>query len=63
MTERREPHGSVPFSEAACLAMRAKCDSWTSAQAARLDTTPDVILEAIRERVWLPEQIEQVTSR
>ena len=41
----------------------AKANEWTAAQAARLDTTPEVIPEAIRERAWLPEQIEVARSK
>ena len=40
----------------------AKADESTEGQAARLDTTPEEILEAVR-RGWLPEQIEGVTSK
>ncbi len=47
----------------ALLRYRKIAERWTEGQAARLDTTPDEILAAIRERVWLPEQIEAVTSR
>ena len=35
----------------------------TDRQAWRLNTTPAVILEAIREHAWLPEQIEGVSSQ
>ena len=40
----------------------AKSQAWTEGQAARLDTTPEEILEAVR-RGWLPEQIEAVSSK
>ncbi len=40
----------------------AKAERWTAAQAARLDTLPEAILETVL-RGWLPEQIEAVTSR
>ncbi len=33
------------------------------ADRARLRTAPEVILEAVRERAWLPEQIEGVSSK
>ena len=49
--------------EAARKAEVAKANEWTAAQAARLDTSPGVIVEAIRERYWLPPQIEEVTNR
>ncbi len=39
-----------------------KAERWTAAQAARLQTTPEVILEIVRHG-WLPEQIEVVSSR
>ena len=32
-----------------------KAERWTDRQAWRLNTTPEVILEAVRERAWLPE--------
>ena len=38
----------------------AKANAWTEGQAARLDTSPEVILEAVRRGPWLPEQIEGV---
>ncbi len=38
-------------------------EGWTIGQAARLDTTPEAILEAIRRGPWLPEQLEQVRSK
>jgi hypothetical protein len=44
------------------LRQSAVANEWTEGQATRLDTTPEVILEAIR-RGWFPEQIEAVTSR
>ena len=37
-------------------------DAWTRGQAARLQTSPAVILDAIK-RGWLPENIQEVTSR
>ena len=37
-------------------------ERWTLAQAARLQTSPAVILDAVRWG-WLPEQIEGVTSK
>ena len=37
-------------------------DAWTLAQAARLDTSPAMVLDAIK-RGWLPEQIKGVTSK
>ena len=37
-------------------------DAWVAGQAARLQTTPAMILDAVR-RGWLPEQIEGVTSK
>ena len=40
----------------------AKAERWTAGQAARLQTTPEAILEAIR-RGWLPEQVEGVSSK
>ncbi len=40
-----------------------KARRWTINQAARLDTSPEVILEAIRRGPWLPEQIEGVESK
>jgi hypothetical protein len=36
---------------------------WTAHQAARLGITENEILEAIRERGWLPEQFGNVKSR
>ncbi len=40
-----------------------KARRWTINQAARLQTTPEAILEAIRRGPWLPEQLEQVRSK
>ena len=40
-----------------------KANEWTAGQAARLQTTPAVILAAILRGPWLPEQIEVVTSK
>ncbi len=49
--------------EALRTAAVEKGERWTAGQAARLDTSPEVILEAIRRGPWLPEQIEQVRSK
>ncbi len=51
------------YDETARLAAIAKAERWTDWQAWRLNTTPEVILEAVRERAWLPEQIEGVSSK
>lgn len=40
----------------------AKANEWTAAQAARLNTSPEEILAAVR-RGWLPENIEAVDSK
>ena len=40
----------------------ARAERWTAGQTARLNTTPEVILEIVR-RGWLPEQIEGVSSK
>lgn len=53
----------ILFDHRARVAAVEKAEAWTAAQAARLQTNCDFILEAIRERCWLPEQIEKVTSR
>ncbi len=39
--------------EAARTAAVAMAERWTDRQAWRLNTTPEVILEAVRERAWL----------
>ncbi len=44
------------------VAVVAKDKAWTENQAARLDVTPDEIMEAVRLG-WLPEQIEGVSSK
>ena len=44
------------------LAAVDKAERWTEGQAARLDTTPEEILEAVRCG-WLPVQIEGVSSK
>ena len=41
---------------------RRNARRWTAGQAARLDTTPEEILEAVRCG-WLPVQIEGVSSK
>jgi hypothetical protein len=46
----------------ALLRYRKIAECWTAGQAARLQTTPEEILEAVR-RGWLPEQIEGVSSK
>jgi len=53
----------LPFDNEARERAVAKAERWTRNQAERLDTTTDVILAAIRERCWLPEQIAAVSSR
>ena len=50
------------FFETARLAAVAKADRWTAGQAVRLDTTPEVILDAVR-RGWLPDDIEATRSK
>lgn len=55
--------GHMPYSECARTAAVARAKKWTRSQAERLGTSPEVILDAIRERAWLPEQIEEVTRR
>ena len=50
------------YNEDARLAAVARAERWTARQAARLDTSPETILEAIR-RAWLPEDIEGVSSK
>ena len=55
--------GEILYDEVARVESRRKAEHWLVRQAARLDTTPQVILKAIRERAWLPEQIVKVTSR
>ena len=42
--------GHMLFNEAMRNAARREANAWTADQAARLDTTPEVILAAIRER-------------
>ncbi len=49
--------------EAARVAAVAKAEGWTIGQAARLDTTPEAILEAIRRGPWLPAHIEVTESK
>ena len=49
--------------EAARVAAVQKARRWTAGQAARLNTSPVAILEAIRRGPWLPEQLEQVRSK
>ncbi len=48
--------------EALRTAAVSKSERWTAGQAARLNTTPAVILEAVR-RGWLPEGIEAISSK
>ena len=55
--------GETRYDEAARKAAVAKAERWTELQAARLDTSPEVILEAIRRGPWLPDQIEGVSSK
>lgn len=55
--------GEILYDEVARVESRRKAEHWTKSHAARLGTTPQVVLEAIRERAWLPEQIVRVTSR
>ncbi len=55
--------GDTYYDEAARTATVAKAERWTGRQAWRLNTAPEVILEAVRERAWLPAQIEEVTSK
>ncbi len=55
--------GGMAYNNPARTAAVAKAERWTDRQAWRLNTTPEVILEAVRERAWLPEQIEGVSSR
>jgi len=51
------------WNEGARIAAVARAERWTAAQAQRLNTTPAVILTAIRDGGWLAEQIERVESR
>ena len=51
--------GDTPFNERERMAAVAKAEAWTRDQAARLDTTPEEILAAIR-RGWISEQIEDL---
>ncbi len=48
--------------EQARAAAVEKARRWTAGQAARLDTSPEEILAAVR-RGWLPENIEEGTSK
>jgi len=40
----------------------ARARNWTACQSVRLRTTQAAILDAILDRGWLPEQIEQVSG-
>ena len=42
---------------------RKQSENWIKRQSERLGVTPDEILEAIRECVWLPEHIEKITNK
>ena len=55
--------GETRYDEAPRVEARRRAERWTAHQAARLHTTPENILEAIRERAWLPEDIEGVSSK
>ena len=50
------------YDDDALLRYRKIAERWTAGQAARLNTTPEVILDAVR-RGWLSEQIEGVSSK
>ena len=55
-------HSKTSWNENNRRAAAEHAGAWTRAQAARLETTPAVILEAV-SRGWLPSMIEDVTSR
>lgn len=59
---RTQAFGDTPYSEAERTAAVAKASRWTARQAIRLCTSPEEILAAVR-RGWLPELLEQATSR
>lgn len=59
MTER---NWDMRFNEQERRAAIERAEHWTADQAARLQTTPAVILEAVR-RGWLPGDIEAARSK
>ncbi len=68
VADRRVPgrhhlHRDTSHEHVARTVAGAKAERWTDRQAWRLNTRPAVILEAIREHAWLPEQIEGVSSQ
>ncbi len=54
--------GDIRFNEQLRTAAVARAERWTDRQAWRLNTTPAVILEAVR-RGWLSEDIEGASNR
>jgi hypothetical protein len=54
--------GDTYYDEMARRKAVERAKAWTAGQSARLDTSPEAILEAVRLD-WLPEQIEGVSSK
>lgn len=53
--------GDIVYSHSALMSAREKMNAWLERESVRLGYQPDEIIDAIRERAWLADEIEALT--